>query len=157
MIEAKVHGTEQLRKRMEIEGLVDEPLVEVLQDAAAIGQKAAVQGVDGGLGIAVRSITRDVKPTQARVFTAMPRARARSIEQGRPSGVSIREILPQLIRWREAGAVGHPDPAIVIAQEIKRRGVKGKHFMQAARDQVRRDLPRLVAQAARRVEENWKK
>ncbi|MDD5502582.1 MAG: hypothetical protein PHH26_03860 [Candidatus Thermoplasmatota archaeon] len=150
----EVEGVEELQARLSDLRLVGEPLATLMDEASAAGRKAAELGIDGGLGIAVRSINREVKPMEARVYTAMAKERAMSIEVGRSPGVSPRDILPQIIRWKEA--VGHPDPAITIAKEISRKGSKGKHFIQKAREAVAKDLPQLVRKMGGQVEEKWR-
>jgi len=152
MTRVRLKGVNDLVAKLRDPRLIMGPLKELLSDAAALGQKIAEQGVDGGLGLAVRTMGRHVDPTSAKVYTMLPRARAQSIEKGRrPSEVRRRDLLPQIIRWREA--VGHPDPAIEIINEMKRTGVKGKRFMEQARQAVAEDLPRLTERMGRQVEE----
>ncbi len=149
-----IEGMEQLQARLEDPNLIGQPLLELLEDAANVGRDTAEKGIDGGTGIAVRSIGMNVQARSALVYTAMPQARAMSIEKGRPSGVPIEDMLAQLIRWRDA--VGHPDLGIHIALGVRQRGVKGRFFMAAAREKVAGDLPRLVSGMAKKVENIWK-
>ncbi len=150
----EIDGLEALKSRFSDPTLIGEPLQELLEDASLIARNAAESGIDGGLGIAVRSINREVKATSARVYTALPAARAFSIEKGRPSGEPIRSMIAQLIRWREA--VGHPDSAAVIARDIHERGTQGKRYMRKAREQTKSELPRLINKMAAAVEEKWR-
>ena len=135
-------GVAELSSRLRDPQLLAEPMRGLLTEAARIGQSTATDNVDGGLGLAVRSIGSRVEPLQARVFSAMAPARSRSIDQGRKPGQPWKSLLAQIIRWKDA--VGHPDSAIVIAQGIQRRGVKGRFFKRAAVEAVNTALPGLL-------------
>lgn len=149
--EIKLEGFEELEARLTDPTLIVAPLREdVFEPATSIGVKTAVEGVDGGTGIAVRSIQKEIEPMQARVYTAMPTVRAISIEKGRPVGVPVEQLLPQIINWKNA--VGHPDSAIAIARGIKQRGVKGRFFMEGAKNAVVEALPRLLSNMAKAIE-----
>lgn len=155
-VKVVVEGIAALQAKLNNDGLLREPVRDMLTGAAKVGQKAAVEGVDGGRGIAVRSMSYKVDPLSMRVFTAMPAARARSIDQGRkPFRHGLRALLPGISRWREA--VGHPDAGIVIALSIKKRGVKGRFFKQSARDAVNNVLPGLFKALELQVERFWRK
>ena len=144
-------GLEELKLKLTDPSLVGKPTYQMLHSAAKIGSRAATDGISGGTGIAERSIGSEVKPLSARVYTAIAQPRAMSIEQGREPGVNPRDILPQIIRWKDA--VGHADSGIEIALDIERRGAKGKHFMQRAREVVNQELPRLLSEMGRRIRE----
>lgn len=146
-----IEGIEELQRKLRDPRMIQEPLRELLDEASALGQRVATDAIEGGRGLAVRSMGRHVDPLSAKVYTMLPRPRALSIEKGRRPGVSRREILAQIISWAEA--VGHPKSAYEIVAEIKERGTKGKRFMEQARAAVAETLPRLVARMARRVEE----
>lgn len=148
-----VDGLAEIAGRMRDPAMLAEPMRELFTEAARIGQRAATDNVDGGRGLAVRSIGSRVEPTQARVFSAMDRARSRSIDQGRRRGQPWRGLLAQIIRWREA--VGHPDSAVEIAKGIQRRGVKGRFFKRAAVEAVNNALPGLVDDVRGRVVRWW--
>ncbi len=149
----EIKGIEELRIRCEDPSLVGEPLKELLEEATTMGRREAETAIDGGTGIAVRSIAGEVKDTSARVYTAIPRVRARSIEEGRSPGADPDAILAQMIRWKEA--VGHPESGRQVAREISRAGTRGKRFMAAARKKIEEAMPRLVQDLVRKVEERW--
>lgn len=128
-------------------------LAESFEELRQIAQKTAEEGLDGGTGIAVRSIFSDANVAGMKVGTMLPRARAMSIENGRPSGVPPEQILAQIIRWKDS--VGISDPGIVVAQGISRRGVKGRFFMQATREKVAQELPRHMAKTKTRLRATW--
>ncbi|MDD5498627.1 MAG: hypothetical protein PHI10_04015 [Dehalococcoidales bacterium] len=146
-------GMDELEERLNRSGMTTEGLKEVLEEASSIAVKTAVMGIDGGAGIAVRSISREINPMSARVYSAMPKARQESIELGRPAGTPVEEIIGQIARWRKA--VGHPEPARVIAEGIRERGVKGRFFMAAAKQKVEEDLPRLLNNMAKSIEDKF--
>lgn len=152
-IVVEVKGVEKLQARLSDPRLLGAPLANFFDEASAKGRKAAELAIDGGLGIAVRTINRHIYPKEARVYSILPQAKAMSIEAGRQPGVSPEDILAQIIHWKEA--VGHPDPAITIAKEISRKGSKGKHFIQKAREAVAEALPRLIEEMGGEIEKNW--
>lgn len=149
-MQIEVQGVDDLNAKLTDPQMIAGPLKELLEEATSIGVKTAVEGVDGGSGAAVRSISKEVLETSARVYSAMPRVRALNIEKGRPVGVPVEQILPQIISWKKH--VGHPEPAIVIAQEISQRGVKGRFFMAAAKQKLEEVLPRLLGEMASKVQ-----
>lgn len=151
MIDVEVTGVAEIRHALTHPDLFDEPLKALFTTAAAHGVLVAVRGIDGGMGVAVRSIQGYVNPTNARVVSRMARVRALNIERGRRSG----EVVPiaALIRWKTA--VGHPDSAIEIQQRIRRRGVRGRFFMRAVRESWKAHKPIWLAETARAIEAKW--
>lgn len=147
-------GDDRLFQHFRPSRFLDEPVAALLKEGAVIGQRVAVERLDGGTGIAVRSIAARVTPTSARVVSMMPAARVRSIEQGRrPNSTPLKSLEPQIIRWKEA--VGIAEWGIVIAKAIRARGVAGRFFMQGARVAVAGQLPGLIARAGRAAQSNW--
>ena len=122
-------------------------------------------------GRAVYSIDYEIKPYLARVYSAMPKARAVAIEEGRPahSPEIIETFLPsfrdadlsapafitagQIYRWKKK--VGYPGTLRQLMREIERSGVAGKRFMGKAREKIEGELPRLLNKMSRRVEEKF--
>lgn len=150
-----LEGVAEVQSRMRDPAMLNEPMREMLTEAARIGQRAATDRMDGGLGIAVRSVASRVEPNGARVFSAMATARSRSIDQGRKPGQPLKSLLPGIIRWKQA--VGHPDSAIAIAKGIQRRGVKGRFFKRAAVEAVNNALPELFGQVRRGATRWWQR
>lgn len=148
-----LEGVAETAARLTDDRLLKEPMRELFTEAARIGQRAATDNIDGGRGIAVRSIGSRVEPLQMRVFSAMAPARSRSIDQGRKPGQLWRSIFAQIIRWK--AAVGHPDSAVDIAKGIQRRGVKGRFFKRAAVDAVNNALPGLLRTAKGKAVRWW--
>lgn len=149
----EIIGLERIQAKLSDPQLISQPLRELLTEAGQTGQRVAVAGIDGGTGIAVRSINYEVKETSMRTYSAMPRSRALNIEEGRPAN-DPRLSLGQVIRWKEA--VGHPDAGIVIFQELRRRGVRGRFFMQAAKNTIQEHLPEWLRQMSAKIGVKWK-
>jgi len=151
--EIKVEGLEELQRRFTDPALLHDPLQALLKEAETMGRRQAESAIDGGTGIAVRSIGGEVMETSARIYSAMPRARAVSIEKGRPPGESMSSLVPQLTRWGKS--VGHPLPGREIAQEVQATGTRGKRFLRAAKDMIKQNMPGMVAKMARNIEAKW--
>lgn len=134
-----------------------EPLARALADnmeeLRQIAQKTAEEGLDGGTGIAVRSIFSDANVGGMKVGTMLPKARALSIEKGRPAGVPVEELLAQIIRWKDA--VGISEIGYVVAAGISQRGAQGRFFMRATREKVESELPRIMRKTGARLEASW--
>lgn len=162
-LEVEMAGQEKLIDKLSDPAVIAGPLKDLLEEASAIGRKTAELGIDGGTGIAVRSIGAELKPLSARVFTAMAEPRASSIEKGRPPGDNRWTSDRQMQNWVKANQVGRygrtgteqdlVGTAFVIAREIRRRGVKGRFFMQAAREKVQSELPRLLSEMATKIQQ----
>ena len=145
----EIEGLEELEVKLTDPELVGKPKRQMLEDAAKIGQNAAVEGISGGTGIAERSIHKNVTPTTAKIYSMIDDDRVKSIEEGRPPGANPRRILPQIIRWKEA--VGHPESGREIALEIEAKGTKGKRFFARAREVVEGEIPRLLSEMSRKI------
>jgi len=152
-MDVKVEGIEELQAKLRDPRMLQKPLKELLTEGASIGRKASEMAIDGGTGIAVRSIGATVYPTQARVWTALPKARAQSIDVGRKVGERV--PLGQLIRWKEAEGIGAS--AVELQQQIKRRGTKGKRFIEAAKEAVNNAMPRLMKEMSDKIARWWGK
>lgn len=154
-VRVKVEGIAEMASKLKDPMLLQEPMVDLLTESARLGSKVATERLDGGRGIAVRSVFTRVQPFSARVSTMMPAARVKSIEQGRKPGASLRELLGGIIRWKEA--VGLSEAGIVIALGVQRRGVQGRFFMRAAAEAVNNALPDFLSVLARKMEGHWKR
>ena len=150
-LEVEMKGQEELIKKLSDPVVIAGPLKELLTEASSIGRKTAVEGIDGGLGIAVRSIGKEIEPLSARVYTAIAEPRAMSIEKGRPAGDNRWTSDRQIQKW--ADSVGLFDPLFVIVRGIRQRGVKGRFFMQAAREKVQSEIPRLLNEMGAKIKE----
>ena len=147
-ITIEVVGDRDARRRLK--NLTGPPLTRVLKDASAHAQVVAKKGLLGSL--AANSITTEVKPTTARVFSMMAEPRVLSIEAGRAPGGNL--IHPDaLARW--ISRVGYHLGPYVLARHIQRRGVKGRFFMKAAIQSTRGQLPHLMRRMGRDVEKRY--
>ena len=147
----ELRNFEKVKARLADPSLVVDPLKEFFGVASKLGQRVARDGIRKGTKMAARSITARVTATNARVFSKMPAKRVESIEHGRsrgdvPSAAAIR-------RW--ARAVGHPDEAWVIAQGIRRRGVRGRFFIESARQSVQQSFPGWIRDLGKAVSRRW--
>lgn len=160
----EVLGADKIAAALKNPTLLMDPLRGLFEDAKVIAEDAATEGLDGGTGIAVRSIKSYVNPMNMRTVTLMAKARAMSIEKGRRGGES--PPLFALVNWltgtvsarsRDASmSAANMKTAVVIASAIRRRGVKGRFFMRAAQDAVRSATPRLFGDMRRKIESTWK-
>jgi hypothetical protein len=136
-------------------------MAELLDSASRIGIDGAVKNIDGGTGIAVRSIRRKVwaQRMSARVYTTMSRPRAMSIEKGRKRGEG--ETIEKLASWykgipyRRRMHISHEDRSSIIQiwKSVREHGVKGKGYIVAAKDAIEEELPRLTRAAMARLKE----
>ena len=118
-----------------------------MEEAGHIGREAMESAIDGGIGIAVKSINLNVQRTNALVFSALPRARGLSIDQGRKPGEDPPVL--QIARWhmktrriRSMGGLTKGQKETIF--EIwgrSRRSTSGKHFLQKPRTNSRTPCP----------------
>lgn len=153
-LDLEIQGLEQLQARLGDPELVRQALRVFASRAATTGKRTAVKAIEGGAGIATRSIAAKVDVPAGEIFvkTMMPRWRAISIEEGRTAGNPPN--LGSIINWKEA--VGHPDSGREIQRQIAVRGVKGKAFLGQVVERWRDNLPRWLEEAARRIEKKFK-
>lgn len=160
----EVTGAEKIEAALKNPALVTEPLQGFFEHARAIAVTAATENLDGGTGVAIRSLKGYVNPMSMRVVTFMAKTRAVSIEKGRQSGTA--PPLFALVNWltgtvsarhRNANLSSqNMGTAVKIAEAIRRRGVKGRFFMQGAQSAVREKAPSLTDDMVRHVERLWK-
>ncbi|MFA7462333.1 MAG: hypothetical protein WCY59_04210 [Anaerovoracaceae bacterium] len=164
-VTVQIEGVDKLRARLKDPQLVKEPLKELLKDASDIGKAVARHNLSGGTEQAKISMTAEVKPMEAVVYSKMAEARAKSIEEGRSPG----ETAPftQLARWvtgrryltaRRLSELTKDERAQVEAVQaaIKAGGSRAKKFIAGAAEAVKKDLPKLFNVMARKVEARWK-
>lgn len=126
-------------------------VVELIQSAALLAERTARSGAPRDTAALARSITSDVRPTAARVYSTLSYAGV--MEEGRRPGARMPP--PQsLLGWMARHGLAGVSPW-VLARAIARRGVKGRFFMRSARDAVVNALPTLAQVAAKRVEQQW--
>ena len=157
-IKVEIEGFEELKRKLVDPKLAREPIKEMLEEAAKLGQDTAVKAISGGTGLAERSIgyrTRS-RGMSFTVYTMIAKPRAMSIEKGRPPGERVPSLA--LARWLTGSTCRTPTltreerkQVIGVQEAIRQHGTKGKGYMMAAREAVEKELPRLKEGAMRRL------
>jgi len=160
-ISFQIEGAEAMMRKITDPRLAIIPMHAMLEEAAVIGERAAQKAIDGGTGIAVRSINHRTwsRTLTARVYTMIAKKRALDIDRGRKPGnrASLDEIAswhfqtPFRRHWRST-----PEERSIIAQKwkaIRTKGTKGKKYILAAREDIEQHMPRLQKRAMQRLEE----
>lgn len=143
-------GTDRVLRKLKPE-LYRPRVARALAEAAQVGQKAARSGFDSA-SPAVRAISTDKKPMMSRVFSAMPKKRTLSIEEGRRPGEPL--LHPDALQgWMRRRGVS--ESVWTIARGIRARGVKGRFFMKAAHDKTAVAMPLLVKTMARLIAQDF--
>jgi len=159
----ELEGVRELAQKLGDPKLALEFTREVLEGAVEKGEDAAMAAIEGGTGLARRSIGSRVrmraKPASGVVYTAIRKRRAMSIDQGRKAGERV--SVPTLAAWsarstRRVSMTMMPREqvwqALVIQRAIKQHGTKGKGYIVATRTTIDRELPRLKRTAMRHLE-----
>ena len=159
-IKVEIEGFEELKRKLVDPKLAREPIKEMLEEAAKLGQDTAVKAISGGTGIAERSIGHRTRSRGMliTVYTMIGKPRAMSIEQGRKPGERVSSLA--LARWLTGSTRRTPTltreerkQVVDVQEAIRQRGAKGKGYMLAAREAVEKELPRLKEAAMRRLKE----
>lgn len=125
-------------------------LVAFLTAASTTAERIARQGAPFDQGALARSITSQVRPPMARVFSTL--AYAEVMEKGRGAGKPPPPP-DALIGWmRRHGMTGDPWN---LARAIGHRGIKGRFFMRAAAQATERLIPRLLQDVVASIEQAW--
>ncbi len=165
-ITVKIEGLEKLQARFKDPKLTGEPLKELLKEASDKGKSVARHNLSGGLEMAKISMTAEVEPRVATVFSKMPQVRAKSIEEGRRPGENVSFL--QIARWvtkrrhltaRRLSELTQQEREKIesIQAAIRSGGAKGKAFISGAAAAVKKDLPGMVNKMARKIEERWRR
>lgn len=136
-------------------------LQDLMNEAGETGARTAESAIDGGTGIAVRSITATIAPVSAEVYSVMSRrSRIMSIEHGRSPG----ETIPLLaaVNWlrgsitrRESVSRDMWEQAKAVQRAIRSGGARGKGFLAKTREVVAAKLPDMLQNMARGIERKW--
>lgn len=140
MLTIEVAGFERLGRALS-PGIVGGPLRDLLQKAARETTRVAHDKAPRDTGALRRSITPQVKPLSARVFTRRGAAYFPVMEFGRRPGKKMPP--PQALKgWaRRHGFPTTPGALFALARSIGRRGIKGRFFMRAAKQAGNRQMP----------------
>lgn len=150
---------ERLGPRLYVEGVK-----RMMAAAAEDGRQTMEQSIDGGTGVAVRSIVAQSTANMAEIFTMIPNPTGSKIEEGRKPGDA--PSLVQLARWQEGSTrrrnlEGYNREQVVelrrIQAAIKAKGSKAKRFIRNTRNQLKNTLSGYMETAARTIEAEWRK
>lgn len=125
---------------------------ELLSSASVLGERVARQRAPRDTGALARSLTHEVRPLSARVYSHLGYAAA--VETGRAAGARMPPPAALEGWMRRHGLRGSP---FALARAIGRRGLRGRFFLRAAATAVGRQMPFLAGQAARTIEARWGK
>lgn len=163
-LRVEIQGIEELQRKLKDPSRIKHPLYILFRDATNIGKEAARVGIEGGTGIAVRSIAARIEPMDAFVYTNIPKERALNIEEGRPPGqppsmVAIAKWLQGQPSVRHLDQLSREDVAEIrlVQEAIRLKGAKGKRYLQAAADRMREAMPRLMRELGERVKGEFKR
>lgn len=136
----EVAGFERLGRALS-PGIVQGPLRDVLQKAAREATRVAKGKAPRDTGALMRSITPEVRPLSARVYTRRGAAYFPVMEFGRRPGAKMPP--PDKLRgWaRRHGFPTTRGALFALARSIGRRGIKGRFYMRAGAQSVRRQMP----------------
>lgn len=162
----EVEGIEELKARLTDPNLIEGAVEELISSSAKVARNEMITRLTGGTGQAQISTQAKVAPLTARVFSAMPKIRALSIEEGRKPG----EMPPvlQIARWhtgqrhmtsRRLSELSENEQETIdaIRVSIKSKGTKGKKFIEGSADKAKQELPKLTVKAALKIEQNWER
>lgn len=151
-LELRIQGLERVLGKLTPE-LYRPAMKQLLTDAAVLAERTAREAAPKDTSALARSITSQVQPLAARVYSTL--AYASVMEEGRRPGAKMPP--PQaLLGWMSRHGMSGVSP-FVLARAISRRGIKGRFFFQKAKDALDRALPGLADAAARRVKEEWER
>ena len=149
-VEIRIPNLTQVERKLGRE-LFMPHLAWLLTQAALLAEREARQGAPKDTSALARSITHEVKPLSARVYS--PLQYAIVMEEGRRPGAAMPP--PQaLLGWMRRHGIP-ASMAFVLARAIGRRGIKGRFFLKKAMDSVERSLPNLMSEMMRRIGTSW--
>jgi hypothetical protein len=145
---------------------IKEDMHQLMKDAGHHGNTVAKQKIKGGTEQAGISMRFDVQPLEAKVYSVMPPARALSIEEGRRPGEDVpymqaaRHVTGRRYMTRRRLPELSKDEREQIDRfrgAVKAAGAKGKAFIDGAREAVEKDMPKMLAKVASKIEGRWSK
>lgn len=144
-----VEGLDRLKAKL-TPALYLRAVADLLTNASLLAERIARQEAPKDTSALARSITSDVQPMSARVFSTL--AYAVPVEFGRRPGARPPPS-QALAGW--AKRHGFTGSLFVLARSIGRKGIKARPFMAKAKTAVEAALPGFIAAAARKVESTW--
>jgi len=154
-IAVEVSGLDQFLDNKTWAKVAERPIAKLLNTAALIAERTAREGAPSDTGALKRSLSVETRPLSARVFSVLPYAIV--MEQGRRAGARMPPP-SALAGWARRHPLkgGGESSLFALARSIGRRGIKGRFFMKAAKDEVDRRWPTLLDGAAREIADRWK-
>lgn len=144
--------------------LYEKAVKNMMKAAADDGRGTMESAIDGGTGVAVRSIVAQSSATTAEIFTMIRKTTGLKIEEGRKPGDA--PSLVQLARWQE-GSVrrrnlnGYTREQVkelkTIQAAIRARGSKAKQYLKGTRDKLQSNLGGYMSKVVREILENWRR
>ncbi len=144
--------------------LYEQAVKNMMSMAANDGRAMMEQAIDGGTGVAVRSIVAQSSADMAEVFSTIKVGTGMKIEHGRKPGDA--PGLVQLARWQEGSArrrnlEGYTREQVkelqTIQAVIKARGSKAKHFLKGTRDRLQDNLSGYMSNVVDAIKANWRR
>jgi hypothetical protein len=144
--------------------LYERAVADMMRIAKDDGRGAMEQAIDGGTGVAVRSIVAKSTPVMVEVFSTIKVGTGMKIEHGRKPGDA--PGLVQIARWREGSARrrnldGYTKEQFKelqnIQDAIKSRGSKAKHFLKGTRERLQSNIGGYMSKIVNEIKENWRR
>lgn len=159
----RIEGFDELTRKLNDPSLARMAMEDVITEAAKLGEITAIKAIDGGTGIATRSIQKKVwtRRLSARVYTMIAKVRALCINKGRKPGdaPTIRALSIWLTNKRNDWDLTDEERSTVIQvqQSIRKSGSKGKKYIPAAREAIENEIPSILTRALRRIKEAYRR
>lgn len=156
---------QQLQRKLTPEEY-DAVIRDIMSRAAGQGEPYMREAIRGGTEYAMQSIGSRAWPLEARVYSAMAAARGASIEEGRRPGDDP-GIMP-IARWvsgrrhltgrrlRELDR-GLQEQTLQARAAIIQSGARAKRFIRRTHEHLRQQLPAMLSDAARQIEERFRR
>jgi len=153
-INIQMEGLDDLRRKLSPR-TYEKAVATMMEDIAIVGERTAKQRAPRDTGALKRSIHSDARPLSARIFSNL--SYAVPVEYGRKPGKP--PPVGALRGWGRRHGWNPYALAYVIGKygTKKRRGKRGRFFMKAALDIIRKDMPKFVRQASGDIAKRWSK
>jgi hypothetical protein len=144
--------------------LYERAVKDMMRIAADEGRANMESAIDGGTGVAVRSIVAQSRPNMAEVFSTIKTATGMKIEHGRKPGDA--PALVQIARWQEGSARRRNLDGFsreqykelqAIQSAIRARGSKAKHFLKGTREKMQANLGGYMSRVVNEILANWRR
>jgi len=136
----------------------------MMSEAAEDGRETMESAIDGGTGVAVRSIVAQSTANKAEIFTMIKKTTGLKIEEGRKPGDA--PSLVQLARWQEGSTrrtslKGYSREDVkqlkAIQAAIRARGSKAKRYLKGTHDKLQKNLSGYMTKVVNEIMANWRR